>query len=435
MKNKTIIILNDYANINGGASKVAIDEAAGLANAGMNVVFFAACGPICDELKNANIKVVCLGQKELINAGKNPLAMVQGLWNFKAANELKNLLNTVDKSNTIIHLHGYTKALSASVVRVASQHKITTICTLHDFFTACPNGAFFDYVSCKPCPKTALSLDCITRNCDKRAYHHKIYRVARGLVQKYMGGLPKNIKNYITLSSQSANLLQPYLPNDAKFYPLENPIPVIKSPLINVRANSEIIFVGRLDAEKGIEILLEAAEKTQLLSLRGKAEAIQNKQENWIASPQVARNDEGSWFSLNFVGDGALRNLVEGKENCQVTGWVSMARVKQELAKARVLVFPSLWYETYGLVVAEAAAMGIPAIVSDISAAAERVQNGITGWHFRSGDAGDLGRVLELVKNDEIVEKAGLAAYNDFWKNPPILAQHIEKLIEIYNKL
>ena len=403
MQNRTVIILNDYAYINGGASKVAIDEAVGLAEAGVKVIFFAACGSICEELKNANLEVICLGQNELINAGKNPLSMLQGLWNFAAARELKKLLKQLDKNNIIIHLHGYTKALSSSVVRVAHEQKFKTICTLHDFFTACPNGAFFDYISCKPCQKSAISIGCVVRNCDKRGYHHKIYRVVRGLTQKYIGRLPKNIKNYIPLSQQSVDLLRPYLPKDAKFFPLENPISALKSPPINVRKNSKIIFVGRLDAEKGIEILLEAAKKTQ--------------------------------SQLTFVGDGALQQLAKNQENCRVTGWVSPAQVRAELAKARVLVFPSLWYETYGLVVAEAAAMGIPSIVSDISAAAERVQNGITGWHFTSGDAGDLARILELIKDDEMVEKAGIAAYNDFWKNPQILTQHIEKLIEIYNSL
>jgi len=403
MHNKTIIILNDYAFVNGGASKVAIDEAVGLKKTGARVIFFAACAPIADELANSGVEIVCLGQKDLANFGKNPLSMLQGIWNFKATRELKKLLKTLDAGNTIIHLHGYTKALSASVVRVAPAQKLKIICTLHDFFTACPNGAFFDYVAVASCQKRALSVSCVARNCDKRAYHHKLFRVVRSLVQKHFGGLPSGVKNYITLSQQSLNLLRPYLPKDAKFYALENPIAAEKLPPINVAKNQETIFVGRLDAEKGIEILLEAAEKTA--------------------------------SKLTLVGDGALRGLAQARGNCRVTGWVSPAQVWSELGNARALVFPSLWYETYGLVVAEAAARGIPAIVSDISAAVERVENGVSGWHFKSGDAGDLARVLELIKNDEIVTRAGIAAYNNFWKNPPTSEQHTAQLLKIYDDL
>ncbi len=397
----TVIILNDYCHINGGASKVAIDEAVGLAAAGVKVIFIGACAPICPELTNSNIEVICLGQIELINAGKNPLIMLQGLWNCKAAKTMREVLRKLDKKNTIIHLHGYTKALTTSPVRAANKMGFTVVCTLHDFFPACPNGAFFDYVKCKPCPKRAMSLDCITTQCDKRHYVHKLYRVARTFIQQKLGGLPSQVKNYITLSKQSASLLSSYLPQDAKYYPLENPIDIPHSPQVAVAMNKVVVAVGRLDAEKGIEILLEAAKKANV--------------------------------SLTLVGDGALRSLAESYSNCRVTGWVQPAQVIEELSKARALVFPSLWYETYGLVVAEAAARGVPAIVSDISAASERVIDGITGWHIRSGDMEDLARALRITKDDEVIARAGAAAYSAFWENPPISANHTKGLLNIYN--
>ncbi|MEZ5692238.1 MAG: glycosyltransferase [Rickettsiales bacterium] len=404
---KNVVILNDYCHINGGASKVAIDEATGLARAGVNVIFIGACAPICPELANPkiseNIKIICLNQTELIKAGKNPFIMLQALWNVKAAKATRNLLKNMNKSDTIVHLHGYTKALTVSPVKVANKMGFKVVCTLHDFFPACPNGALFDYNLCKPCHRKAMSLDCIKAKCDKRHYFHKIYRVVRGFIQKNIGGFPKNVKNYITLSNNSASLLKPYLPSNANYYSLENPIDIPKKPPVDVTQNKSVVAVGRLDAEKGIEILLEAAKKAGI--------------------------------SLTLVGDGELKKLAEPYDNCHLTGWVSPARVIEELEKARCLVFPSLWYETYGLVVAEAMAKGIPAIVSDISAAAERIEHGKNGWHIKSGDAEDLAKYLALTKNDELIRKAGELAYESFWKNPPITQNHIEKLIDIYTKI
>lgn len=403
MTNKTVIILNDYCHINGGASKVAIDEAVGLTAAGVRVIFIGACGPICPELKNANLEVICLGQTELINAGKNPLTMLQGLWNFKAAKTMRNLLKELDKATTIIHLHGYTKALTTSPVRVGNKLGFKVICTLHDFFPACPNGAFFDYVKCKPCPKRAMSWDCITTQCDKRHYLHKLFRVVRTFIQQKLGGLPRDVKNYITLSKQSADLLKSYLPKDSRYYPLENPIEIPHLPQVNVRENKAVVAVGRIDPEKGIETLLQAAEKAGI--------------------------------SLTLVGDGSLRKLAESYPFCRVTGWLSPAQVVEELAKARVLIFPSLWYETYGLVVAEAAARGVPAIVSDISAASERVRDGKTGWHMRSGDINDMVRCFKIIADDEVVAEVGFATYRTFWEAPPVITQHVEKLLQIYDKV
>ena len=198
-------------------------------------------------------------------------------------------------------------------------------------------------------------------------------------------------------------MLKPYLPKEARYHPLENPIDIPHLPLVNVRANKAVVAVGRIDPEKGIEILLEAAQKAKI--------------------------------PLTLVGDGSLRKLAESYPFCRVTGWLSTDRVVVELAKARVLIFPSLWYETYGLVVAEAAARGVPAIVSDVSAASERVEDGKTGWHIRSGDIEDIIRCLKLTEDDELVARAGAAAYQVFWASPPVLMQHVEKLQLIYGKV
>lgn len=404
MRNLTVIILNDYCFINGGASKVAIDEAVGLAKNGVKVIFFGATAPICPELQNKeNLQVICLEQPELLNAGKNPLVMLQGLWNFKAYARMGELLKTLDKANTVVHLHGYTKSLTTSPVRSATKLGFKVVCTLHDFFTACPNGAFFDYVKVAPCPKKAMSMDCIKTQCDKRHYSHKIYRVMRGFTQKLVGGLPKDVKNYITLSKQSAALLKPYLPSDANYYPLENPIEIAKFPAVNVAANKSVVAVGRLDTEKGIELLLNAAKKAGV--------------------------------TLTLVGDGPLRSMAEQYDFVRVTGWLTPTQVVEELGNARALVFPSLWYETYGLVVAEAASRGVPAIVSDISAASERVQNKVTGWVFKSGDEAELANCLTLALDDEIVKNAGEQAYNSFWQSPPTSNNHIAGLVSIYEKI
>ena len=53
------------------------------------------------------------------------------------------------------------------------------ILTLHDYFTLCPCGGFYDYKSKKVCNKSPMSLKCILCNCDKRNYPQKIWRVIR----------------------------------------------------------------------------------------------------------------------------------------------------------------------------------------------------------------------------------------------------------------
>lgn len=400
---RTIVVLNDYCHVQGGASRVAVDEAVALAQQGLEVIFFGAVGPVCDELKQAPLTVICLDQPELLNVGKNPGVMLQGLWNLPAYRRAAALLRTLDPRTTIVHLHGYTKALTTSPVRAAHEAGIAVVCTLHDFYTACPNGAFFDFQRRTACPKRGLSLDCMATNCDKRHYVHKAYRVLRSLAQRHLGGLPGTVRHYITLSENSRRLLTPYLPAAARYYPLENISEAPQLPPVDVAANQAIVAVGRLDVEKGVETLLAAQQQANV--------------------------------PLTFVGDGPLRPLVDAVPNVRVTGWVDAAQVQRELGQARALVFPSLWYETYGLVVAEAAAHGIPTIVSTISAASERVTDGIDGWHMPAGDANALAQILRQLADDALVRRVGQAAYDRFWANPPTRARHVAGLCAIYERV
>jgi glycosyltransferase involved in cell wall biosynthesis len=248
-----------------------------------------------------------------------------------------------------------------------------------------------------------LSLDCITTNCDKRRYTHKVYRVARSIVQVRFGTLPVGVSDYIGLSHHSTQVLRPYLPLDAHIHLIANPVVVAKAPAVDVLANRAIVFIGRLDAEKGIEVLLKAAAQADV--------------------------------SLTLVGDGPLRERAEASGLCRVTGWVSRDLVIKELESARCLVFPSLWYETFGLVVDEAAARGVPAIVSDNSAAAERVIDGVTGWHVRAGDIVDLVRCLRLVQQGNIAQSVGRAAYSHWWSDPLTRDRHILQLTRVYNEM
>jgi glycosyltransferase involved in cell wall biosynthesis len=398
-----VVVLNDYCHVQGGASRVAVDEAVGLAGAGANVTFVGAVGPVCAELKNAPLKVINLDQRQLSGLHVKPAVMLQAIWNKAVFASMGTVLESLDRRKTVVHVHGYTKSLSASPIRSATDRGFQVVCTLHDFFSACPNGAFFNFNENKPCHLKGLSPSCITTNCDKRHFRHKLYRVARSMAQRHLGNFPAGVGNYIALSNRSLELLRPYLPRSASVHLLANPIAIDRSMPVNVASNTRAIAIGRLDPEKGIKMFVDAARQTR--------------------------------FPITLVGEGPWRGYAEEYDGCDVTGWLTRPAVLAAMEQARCLVFPSLWYETFGLVVEEAAARGIPAIVSDVSAAAERVIPGVTGWHVRAGDTDDLARCLDVIKDDEIVRRVGMAAYNRYWDNPSTAARHSSALIAIYRDI
>lgn len=398
-----VVVLNDFCHVQGGASKVAIEEAISLARTGAKVTFIGAVGPVCPELRAAPLTTVCLDQPELLDVGRRPLVILQGLWNFTAAAKIAQVLRDRPRDRTVVHLHGYTKALTVSAARAAHRLGYPVICTLHDFFSACPNGAFFDYRRGVPCGRHALSFGCIAAHCDKRRYAHKLFRVARGFIQRTCGRFPAAIEHFISLSEKSEMILRPYLSKRAHIHRLHNGIDWARPPRVDAAANTTILYVGRLDQEKGAHLLAQVAAGLRLPVL--------------------------------FVGDGPLRKEIEALPGMTVTGWIPRDEVRRHVSSARCLVFPSLWYETYGLVVSEAAACGVPALVSDVSAAAERINDGVTGWVFRSGDSADLAKCLTALRDDDAIQAVGERAYRNFWRSARDNAAHATDLVTVYRSI
>ena len=77
---KNIIVAYDYADINGGAAKVAIESAIALSKNSINVYYFAAVGPIDEKLKQSKVVVKCLNI-QYINHGNSIAAINNGIWN------------------------------------------------------------------------------------------------------------------------------------------------------------------------------------------------------------------------------------------------------------------------------------------------------------------------------------------------------------------
>lgn len=399
-----VVILHDFAHVNGGSSQVAVTEAVALARAGANVIFFAAVGPVAPELAAHCKEVVTLGQQELAKERALGPAVIRGIWNFAASKRLARLLAQYSPADTIVHLHTWTKALSPSVVHTARKRGFRIVCTLHDYFTACPNGGFYDYRSNEICRLKPLSAACVLRNCDRRSYAEKLWRVARQSVSRTIAGIPGGIDGFLYSTDFSLRVLKPYLPAQAFLRQLKNPIDVPDLGPADPGSHESFTAVGRIVPEKGLELLAQAAHD--------------------IRAP------------VAFVGDGECRShLLEAAPNATITGWMPRAEVLAHIRASRALVLPSRLYETQGMVVLEAASQGVPALVPDSSAARESVEDGITGFWFEGGNWQSLADRMRRLEDPETARRMGRAAYERFWRTPMSPAGHAAELIGAYREL
>ena len=400
----TIVILFDHAAMTGGQAKVAFESAAGLKRAGHRPIVFAAAGPVSPQLASLDIETVCLDQMDLVGNPSKLAAAVQGIWNFKAAKALRDLLAELPRSSTIIHVHGWAKALSPSIAVPIRRSGLPAIYTMHEYFQFCPNGGFYNYQKHHQCTLKPLSGACWATHCDSRSYTRKLWRNLRLSIADHLAGLPRVFSHYIALSEFQKEIVAPLVPRSATLLRVDNPIAV---PDLGPRphpASGEIIFVGRLSPEKGVFVYAEAARRLGLRPI--------------------------------FVGDGPLAAEIAARyPESRLLGWQDAAGVRASMRAARALVFPSLWYEGQPLTVLEAKGLGLPVIVSDACAARDEVEDGATGLWFKSQDVADLARAMEAMRDDARVIAMSRAAHAAYWRRPPTVERHVARIVGIYSEM
>ena len=400
---KNVIVVYDYAAINGGAAKVAIQSAIALSEQQLNVIYFAAVGPIDEALRKSSVKVVCLGQDD-INTGSRWIAATRGIWNTAAARSLREVLSGFSRLDTVIHFHGWTKALSSSVIKAASDMGFTTIVTLHDFFAACPNGGLYNYRKQTICHKRPMSAACVFCDCDKRSYPQKIWRVIRQIVQDSV--VRNNEKTaYISISDLNEKLLRQHL-KSTRFYRVQNPAQLAKNRIPDCRKSNQYLFVGRVSDEKGPGLFCQV-----------------------ISELKKQYNIEGI-----LVGDGeSLPSLRKAYPDIVYTGWKSAEEVASYIQKARALIIPSKCYETAPTqVLLEAYSAALPSVVPDICAATELIRDGENGFVFKSNDIASLKEKIVETLDDAVLFRIQKTIEEELSPDLFSIATHTGKLVSVY---
>lgn len=397
-----VIIVNDFAHVNGGAGQVAIMTAKLLAGNGHRVIFFASVGPVGQELENVqNLSVVCLDQKDILRDPNRLRAVFQGVWNLRAAKAFASVLSECSTNDTIVHIHALSKSISSSIIPVAKHNGFRIAYHLHDYGIACPNLGFYDYQKGEICSRKAMSMSCVLHHCDSRSFLHKGWRVLRQFVQYHFGGLPNNIDTMIYISTFSRRILEPYLPKGQHLAFLPNLIDVKHSERIRSERNQLYLFIGRFAPEKGAELFAHAAAR--------------------LSIPAV------------FIGAGECEDELRTiYPQAEFPGWLSQEEIEQYFLRARALVFPSKWYEGQPLTVLEALSHGIPTVVSDVCAARDEIVDGETGLLFQSGSLDSLCEEIKKLTADHLVARLSVGAYERYWGREYGEQVYVHRLEEIY---
>lgn len=153
-----------------------------------------------------------------------------------------------------------------------------------------------------------------------------------------------------------------------------------------------VLFVGRMVREKGVQVLLQAAQ-----SILGAAPGTQ-----FLMVGTGYYLDELKWMAAHL-------NV---SQNVHFLGYVSDPDLLRLYKIADVVVTPSL-YEPFGIVALEGMAAQVPVVTSDTGGLTDFVEHMQTGITTYTGDAGSLAwGILEVLRNKDLAERLRRDAYD-----------------------
>jgi len=271
-----------------------------------------------------------------------------------------------DLKPDIVHVHNIFAMVSPSVYEGCQEENVPVVQTLHNYRLLCPAATL--YRNNGPCE------ECVTHSL-LRSVRHGCYRESRMMsgaialmlkTHRLRQTWTRQIHAYIAISNfVKDKFIQAGFPASKIFV---KPNFVDPDPSERSCSGDYALFLGRLSPEKGLSTLLAAWER--------------------LPSP----------VPLVIAGDGPMRQRLETEVARKGLHWVHFAGQLRHaekydaIKKAAFLVVPSVWYEPFGLVVAEAFACGTPVLGAFVGSIEEMLDDQVTGLHFAPGDPDALAK-------------------------------------------
>jgi glycosyltransferase involved in cell wall biosynthesis len=396
-----VVIINDSFAAHGGAEDVAVQEALALKALGVPILLMTGDNTAHPALKGVEIDVLALRERPIIEMSA-VRGGLRGLFNTRAARTLSEWIRQNDTPDTLYHLHNWSHILSPSIFYALKSVRGRLVMSIHDYFIACPNGGYLIYKTAKICMLTPLSVKCISTDCDRRNYSHKLWRVIRQAIRRFLFNLKTPGPVLLTVhEGMIPYLLRADIPKEI-VGTLRNPIRPFTRERVAAENNDTIVFVGRLDQEKGPEM---AAKAGRLAGVK-----------------------------MRFIGDGPMRAQLERDyPEFEFTGRRTRAEIADLVSDARALVMPSLFPEPFGMVAVEACWSGLPVILTAEALLAPEIVAAGAGLSYDSRDVTALaGHMTRLMQDRDATERMSREAFSALPHLGNTPEQWLEKLLSVF---
>jgi len=322
-------------------------------------------------------------------------------WSKRTYEELRDLLKRFKPD--VVHFHNTFFMMTPSVFYACKDEGVAVVQSLHNFRMFCANGLFYR--------NNTVCEDCV-RKSPWEGIRHRCYRgsslltacVARMIKDhRDRGTWGKKVDLFITATEFTK---QKYVQHGIPAARIKvKPNFVYEDPGKNTQPGTHALYVGRLSPEKGVEVLIKA----------------------WEQLTQIPLKIIGAGELMGVLKESA-RNL----SHVEFVGYAPPAEYDKYMRQAAVVIVPSVCYENFPRIVAEAYAYGIPVVASRLGSLPELVREGKTGTLFEAGNTSDLAGKVKILFGQENVLPAMRQQAREEYESKYAAQKNYQGLKDVY---
>lgn len=328
-------------------------------------------------------------------------------YSFEARRKMRRLIR--DTRPDLVYIMQMHNKISPSIVDAARGMGVPVVHRISDFQYMCPNALFYNDRTgvCEDCLK-GKRLSCVRYRCVLNSPVYSAIKMAAKWLHDVMG-VTKRIDAFVVPSAFTLKKLNEYgiplrkLNHIPTFFNLKETDP-------DVEYRPFVLFVGRIEKQKGLMTLVRTFENTDYsLKIIG--------------------------FSNDGYEDDLKAYLTGKRHNIEFLGRKSFDEIVPYLKSCLCTVVPSEWYDNFPNVILESFAYKKAVIATDFGSLPELVKDNVTGLTFKYGDTDDFRqKVKYMFDNPDKARCMGGQAYERLIREytPEV---HYERLMRVFEGL
>ena len=305
--------------------------------------------------------------------------------------------------------------LPAGVVSWARRMGRPVVMSLRDFWFVCPNAQLLTNDTHELCEKPGRPIRCV--RCGLARANMKTLRLLSPLFAPVMAARNRTLRRVVREANTllvSSQFVQQWFAHhgvsSSQFRHVKRGIQMPERWPLRSRSDDRVRFtyIGGLSWQKGVHVLIEAFNALE------------------VSAELIIAGDETKFPDYTRH----LREIAQ-HPGIRFVGRLNREGVWQTLVDSDVVVVPSLWFETYSMILHEAFAAGVPVIAAAHGALEEAVRDGVDGLLVLPGDV-----IAWQVALQRVVDEPGLLTRLRANVRPPItLGEHVDRMESLYTQL